>query len=41
MKQILDEVREIRKHQKAQNGEKEVFGEDEKILDNQDLCRIA
>ena len=40
MQQILEEVREIHQYQKAQNGEKEVFGEDEKILDNQDLSRI-
>ena len=40
MQQILEEVREIRKHQKAQNGEKEVFGEGEKIMDNQVLCQM-
>jgi len=40
MQQILDEVREVRKYQKAQNGEKEVFGEGEKIMDNQDLCQM-
>ena len=40
MKEILDEVREVRKYQKAQNGEKEVFGEGEKLMDNQDLCRM-
>ena len=40
MQQISSDVRQILKNQKALNGEKEVFGEDEKILDNQDLSRI-
>lgn len=32
------DLREILQHIKAQKGEKEVFGENEKLLDNQDLC---
>ena len=38
MKLLRGEVHEILKHIKAQKGEKEVFGEGEKLLDNQDLC---
>jgi hypothetical protein len=37
---LYDEVRDISKHIKASNGEKEIFGEGEKLLDNQNLSQI-
>ena len=37
MKKLYDGQREILRNQKALNGEKEIFGEDEKLLDNQNL----
>jgi len=40
MQKIFDGVREIIRNQKAQNGEKEVFGKGEKLMDNQDLCQM-
>ena len=40
MQKLHGELREITKYFKALNGEKEVFGEDEKLLDNQNLSQI-
>jgi len=40
MKKLYGEVREVTKYFKAMNGEKEIFGEDEKLLDNEKLSKI-
>jgi len=37
MEKIYGEIREVTKYFKALNGEKEIFGENEKLLDNQNL----
>ena len=37
MEKLDGRLREILKNQKALNGEKEIFGEEEKLLDNQNL----
>lgn len=40
MQKLYSEVRDISGYLKASYGAKEVFGENEQHLDNQDLCRM-
>ena len=40
MEKLYGELREITKYFKAMNGEKEIFGEDEKLLNNEKLSKI-
>ncbi|MDR1582839.1 MAG: helix-turn-helix domain-containing protein [Prevotellaceae bacterium] len=40
MQKLYGEVRDISKHLKASKGTREVFGENEMLLDNQDLCQM-
>ena len=40
MEKLYNGQREILRNQKALNGEREIFGEDEKLLDNQNFKKI-